>query len=68
VNPPRPTPAKIRTIQTKLARALSDCDMMLQGNVHSSDAFKLDYVRKARNEMRDARATLEALQNKGGLP
>lgn len=61
MNPPRPTPAKLRTLHAKIQRLINEHDAMLQGNVKSSDAYRLSIVRESRNALREARAELEKI-------
>lgn len=61
MNPPRPTPAKMRSLLAKVQRLINDHDAMLQGNVKSSDSYRLSIVRESRNALREARTELEKI-------
>jgi hypothetical protein len=61
MNPPRPTPAKVRAMVARLQRVINESDAMLQGNVKSTDAFRLSIVRESRDALRIARGHLEKL-------
>lgn len=61
MNPPRPTPAKLRSLQAKTERLIRDHEAMLQGNVKSSDTYRLSIVRESRDALRIARDKLDQL-------
>jgi hypothetical protein len=51
----------MRRIRQLLQRVINELEAMLQGNVKSSDSFKLDTVREARDVLRTARELLDRL-------
>lgn len=53
MNPPRPTPARLRSLHTKIERMISDIDAMTRGNTHSSDSVKLAGLRSIRTHLLD---------------
>lgn len=61
MNPPRPTPAKIRSLVTKTERLITDHNMMLHGNVKASDSLRLEGVRESRDNLVAARDRLRGM-------
>jgi hypothetical protein len=45
----------------RLQRVINESDAMLQGNVKSTDAFRLSIVRESRDALRIARGHMEKL-------
>lgn len=56
---PRITPAKFRSIDTKLAKLQAEISTLTTGNVRAADSLKIDKLRDCRELIADARAVIE---------